>query len=213
VPPSLLEVASSKGFVATSFFTAHPLEHVNLTRPAPSSSRQATVKVVWRCQQRRQGMNPGAPAGRPSAAPYRLRARLALRRSCSGTDSGLPGQARGMVGGDEQRNWSQGRSNFPLGSKRSHPINVWLGRQASIPARVPPHGSGLQLALELVQKAPVGVWRKLLEHAAAVPRSPHKSCALQFGWAKALHSVAAEGISPERAVDEAIARIKQILSE
>jgi multiple sugar transport system substrate-binding protein len=32
-------------------------------------------------------------------------------------------------------------------------------------------------------------------------------------WAKAIHRVAAEGISPERAVDEAIARIKQILSE
>ena len=32
-------------------------------------------------------------------------------------------------------------------------------------------------------------------------------------WAKAIHRVAAEGISPEQAVDEAIARIKQILSE
>jgi multiple sugar transport system substrate-binding protein len=32
-------------------------------------------------------------------------------------------------------------------------------------------------------------------------------------WAKAVHRVAAEGISPEQAVDEAIARIKQILSE
>ena len=31
-------------------------------------------------------------------------------------------------------------------------------------------------------------------------------------WAKAVHRVAAEGISPEQAVDEAIARIKQILS-
>ncbi len=30
---------------------------------------------------------------------------------------------------------------------------------------------------------------------------------------KAIHRVAAEGISPEQAVDEAIARIKQILSE
>jgi multiple sugar transport system substrate-binding protein len=32
-------------------------------------------------------------------------------------------------------------------------------------------------------------------------------------WAKAIHRVAAEGISPEQAVDDAIARIKQILSE
>ena len=32
-------------------------------------------------------------------------------------------------------------------------------------------------------------------------------------WQKAVHRVAAEGISPEQAVDEAIARIKQILSE
>jgi multiple sugar transport system substrate-binding protein len=32
-------------------------------------------------------------------------------------------------------------------------------------------------------------------------------------WAKAIHRVAAEGVSPEQAVDEAIARIKQILSE
>ena len=31
-------------------------------------------------------------------------------------------------------------------------------------------------------------------------------------WAKAIHRVVAEGISPEQAVDEAIARIKQILS-
>ena len=32
-------------------------------------------------------------------------------------------------------------------------------------------------------------------------------------WAKAIHRVAAEGVKPEQAVDEAIARIKQILSE
>ena len=31
-------------------------------------------------------------------------------------------------------------------------------------------------------------------------------------WAEAVHRVAADGISPEQAVDEAIARIKQILS-
>jgi multiple sugar transport system substrate-binding protein len=32
-------------------------------------------------------------------------------------------------------------------------------------------------------------------------------------WGNAVHRVAAEGISPEQAVDEAIARIKQILSQ
>ena len=32
-------------------------------------------------------------------------------------------------------------------------------------------------------------------------------------WGKAVHRVAADGISPEQAVDEAIARIKEILSE
>jgi multiple sugar transport system substrate-binding protein len=32
-------------------------------------------------------------------------------------------------------------------------------------------------------------------------------------WPKAIHRIAAEGISPEQAVDEAIARIKEILSE
>jgi hypothetical protein len=32
-------------------------------------------------------------------------------------------------------------------------------------------------------------------------------------WANAIYRVAADGISPEQAVDEAISRIKQILSE
>jgi multiple sugar transport system substrate-binding protein len=32
-------------------------------------------------------------------------------------------------------------------------------------------------------------------------------------WGNAVHRVAADGISPEQAVDEAIARIKQILAE
>jgi multiple sugar transport system substrate-binding protein len=34
-----------------------------------------------------------------------------------------------------------------------------------------------------------------------------------YVWPEAIHRVAAEGISPEQAVDEAIARIKQILAE
>jgi hypothetical protein len=32
-------------------------------------------------------------------------------------------------------------------------------------------------------------------------------------WGNAVHRVVAEGVSPERAVDEAIARIKEILNE
>jgi multiple sugar transport system substrate-binding protein len=32
-------------------------------------------------------------------------------------------------------------------------------------------------------------------------------------WGEAVHRVTADGISPEQAVDEAIARIKQILAE
>jgi hypothetical protein len=32
-------------------------------------------------------------------------------------------------------------------------------------------------------------------------------------WGKAVHRVVADGISPEQAVDEAIARIKEILGE
>ena len=35
----------------------------------------------------------------------------------------------------------------------------------------------------------------------------------ELTWAKAVHRVAADGVGPEQAVDEAIARIKQILSE
>jgi multiple sugar transport system substrate-binding protein len=41
----------------------------------------------------------------------------------------------------------------------------------------------------------------------------HERVWQEFTWAKAIHRVTADGISPEQAVDEAIARIKQILSE
>ena len=34
-----------------------------------------------------------------------------------------------------------------------------------------------------------------------------------YVWSEAIHRVAAEGVTPEQAVDEAIARIKQLLSE
>jgi multiple sugar transport system substrate-binding protein len=35
----------------------------------------------------------------------------------------------------------------------------------------------------------------------------------ELTWAKAIHRVAAEGISPEQAVDEASVRIKEMFSE
>jgi multiple sugar transport system substrate-binding protein len=41
----------------------------------------------------------------------------------------------------------------------------------------------------------------------------HLLVRLENVWPKAVHRVAADGISPEQAVDEAIARIKQILAE
>jgi multiple sugar transport system substrate-binding protein len=66
-------------------------------------------------------------------------------------------------------------------------------------------------------------------HMAAVIQAKTRPLTYQYGpasgdlrhdqvynervWAKAVHRVAAEGISPEQAVDEAIARIKQILAE
>ena len=56
--------------------------------------------------------------------------------------------------------------------------------------------------------------------AAAGPRlrTPRSICGTgrwmtKAVWAKAVHRVVTENISPEQAVDEAIARIKQILSE
>jgi multiple sugar transport system substrate-binding protein len=41
----------------------------------------------------------------------------------------------------------------------------------------------------------------------------HRRVVAEAVWPKAIHRVAAEGITPERAVDEAIARVHQLLSE
>jgi multiple sugar transport system substrate-binding protein len=41
----------------------------------------------------------------------------------------------------------------------------------------------------------------------------HQVVSMERVWAKAIHRAAAEGISPEQAVDEAIGRIKEILAE
>jgi multiple sugar transport system substrate-binding protein len=50
-------------------------------------------------------------------------------------------------------------------------------------------------------------------YAAASGDLRHDMVEQELVWAKAVHRVAADGISPEQAVDEAIARIKQILAE
>jgi multiple sugar transport system substrate-binding protein len=51
------------------------------------------------------------------------------------------------------------------------------------------------------------------DYAAASGNWRHDLVAQQNVWANAIHRVAAENISPEQAVDEAIARIKQIVAE
>jgi multiple sugar transport system substrate-binding protein len=50
-------------------------------------------------------------------------------------------------------------------------------------------------------------------YAAASGNWRHQLVNQEYVWATAIHRVAAEGISPEQAVDDAIARIKQILAE
>ena len=49
--------------------------------------------------------------------------------------------------------------------------------------------------------------------AAALGDWRHQLVNQEHVWGNAIHRVAAEGVTPEQAVDEAIARIKQILSE
>jgi multiple sugar transport system substrate-binding protein len=53
----------------------------------------------------------------------------------------------------------------------------------------------------------------LHNYAAASGNWRHELVEQKFVWPNAIRRVAADGISPEQAVDEAIARIKQILSE
>ena len=50
-------------------------------------------------------------------------------------------------------------------------------------------------------------------YAAVSGNWRHDMVEQEYVWATAIHRVVTEGISPEQAVDEAIARIKQILSE
>jgi multiple sugar transport system substrate-binding protein len=52
-----------------------------------------------------------------------------------------------------------------------------------------------------------------LNYAAASGNWRHARVDQEYVWANAVHRVVTEGMSPEQAVDEAIARIKQILSE
>jgi multiple sugar transport system substrate-binding protein len=51
------------------------------------------------------------------------------------------------------------------------------------------------------------------EYGQALGNWRHDRIWEEYTWAKAIHRLATEGISPEQAVDEAIARIKEILSE
>jgi multiple sugar transport system substrate-binding protein len=53
----------------------------------------------------------------------------------------------------------------------------------------------------------------LHNYVAASGNWRHELVDGEFVWPKAIHRVASDGITPEQAVDEAIARIKQILSE
>jgi multiple sugar transport system substrate-binding protein len=53
----------------------------------------------------------------------------------------------------------------------------------------------------------------LHNYAAASGNWRHERVDAEFVWAKAVNRIVTESISPEQAVDEAIARIKQILSE
>jgi multiple sugar transport system substrate-binding protein len=51
------------------------------------------------------------------------------------------------------------------------------------------------------------------DYTAASGNLRHDQVFNERVWAQAVHRVATEGISPEQAVDEAIARIKEILEE
>jgi multiple sugar transport system substrate-binding protein len=51
------------------------------------------------------------------------------------------------------------------------------------------------------------------DYSAASGDLRHEEIFNERVWAKAVHRVAADGISPEQAVDEAVARIKQVLAE
>ena len=50
-------------------------------------------------------------------------------------------------------------------------------------------------------------------YAAASGEWRHQLVEAEGVWPKAVHRVVADGLTPEQAVDEAIARVKQILSE
>jgi multiple sugar transport system substrate-binding protein len=51
------------------------------------------------------------------------------------------------------------------------------------------------------------------DYAAVSGEWRHRQVDAENVWARAIHRVVSDGITPEHAVDEAIARIKQILSE
>ena len=50
-------------------------------------------------------------------------------------------------------------------------------------------------------------------YAAVSGNWRHRRVWTEYVWAKSVHRVVVDGLSPEQAADEAIARVKQILSE
>ena len=124
---------------------------------------------------------------------------------------------RGGLQGRRQRRHRQGVRPLPRGRgladalsrllRRAHAaIDTGAARPAVLarPERPAPHGRGdagrVAPAALTITPPPRAIWR-------------HDQVYNERVWAKAIHRIVTEGISPEQAVDEAIARIKQILSE
>jgi multiple sugar transport system substrate-binding protein len=51
------------------------------------------------------------------------------------------------------------------------------------------------------------------DYAAVSGKWRHRLVEQEHVWPKAIHRVVVDGLTPEQAVDEAIARVKQLLSE
>jgi multiple sugar transport system substrate-binding protein len=83
-----------------------------------------------------------------------------------------------------------------------------LSKLLDSPFWLDPSDGHLMAAVMQVSSRPL-----LHNYAAASGNWRHELVDQKFVWPKAIHRVVTEGISPEQAVDEAIARIKQILSE
>ena len=143
---------------------------------------------------------PSSGRARPAASRFRSRA----ASSCGGLQGRRPRRHR------------EGVRPLPCGRGLAGALSRLLRRAFSAadveaaraavlarPERPAPHGVG-----DAVQPATAGPRLRRGLGQLAAPWSTRERV-----WAKAIHRVATEGISPEQAVDEAIARIKQILGE